>query len=174
MGGLILPNTLVEKVDGPLIFLAGPILCAPNWQDEAVKKIIDKEPGFTVASPRGESREKLAKYVLSGKDDAFSRQRAWELHYLHLAAKTGAIMFWLPGEEKHSCNKVYGAMTRVEIGEWLIQYSYDNSVRLCIGTDGRFPEFSPIKHDINHYAPNKKIQTTLEDTCYEARRIAKQ
>lgn len=173
MGGLILPNTLVEKIDCPLIFLAGPIMCAPNWQDEAVNIILKREPGFTVASPRGDIREKIAKYVLSGSD-AFSRQRAWELHYLHFAAKAGAIMFWLPGEAKHSCQKVYGAMTRVEIGEWLIQYSHDNSVRFCIGTDGRFPEFSPIKHDINHYAPNKIIQETLESTCSEAIRIAKQ
>ena len=82
-------------------------------------------------------------------------------------------MFWLPGEREHNCDKVYGAMTRVELGELITDYKYDKSTRFCVGTDGKFPEMHTIEYDLQIYAPNMKIFRTLEETCDEAIRIAK-
>jgi hypothetical protein len=37
MAGVIIPKTYVTMITDPLIFLAGPILGAPNWQDKAIE-----------------------------------------------------------------------------------------------------------------------------------------
>jgi hypothetical protein len=36
MGKVIIPKTYVKDIEAPLIFLAGPVKGAPNWQDEAI------------------------------------------------------------------------------------------------------------------------------------------
>ncbi len=37
MAKVIIPKTYVKEVQTSLIFLAGPIRGAPNWQDEAIR-----------------------------------------------------------------------------------------------------------------------------------------
>ena len=177
MGNIILPKTYVANLDAPLIFLAGPIRSAPNWQDEAIEIIFAHNPEVVVASPRRGVRENLEKYVLSGDANFFPRQRAWERHYLDVAGKPeseqgGAVLFWLPGEAEHNCQKVYGAMTRLELGQWMANYRHDPEVRFCVGSDGNFPDLHTIAYDLKLDAPDKDIKKTLEETCAEALRIA--
>src|SRR3989338_8562800 len=138
MAKLIIPKTYVQELGAPLIFLAGPIRSAPNWQDEAINLLFSQEP------------------------------------YLVIASKTGAILFWLPGEAEHDCQKVYGAMTRVEIGQWMTRYNFDKHVRFCVGSDGKFPELNIIEFDLKMDAYDKDIKKTLEETCSEAVRLAHQ
>lgn len=172
MGNIIIPKTYVRDIKNPLIFLAGPIRSAPNWQDEAIKFLFSKESNLTIASPRRGIREDIAPFIMKEDEDYFPRQRAWERHYLNIASKTGAILFWLPGELEHNCKKVYGAMTRVELGQWTTRYSFNNKLKLCIGSDGNFQELDTIKYDLSIDAPDKMIFNTLEETCEEALRLA--
>ena len=165
---LIIPKTYVQEIREPLIFLAGPINGAPNWQDEAVELLFSQNPSLVIASPRREVRNEIEPYIATGDEDYFPRQRAWERHYLDISSKTGAILFWLPGEKKHDCQKVYGAMTRLELGQWMTRYSYDRSVRFCVGSDGYFPELHTIEYDLRLDAPDKEIRKTLAETCVEA------
>ena len=174
MNELIIPKNYINTLDAPLIFLAGPIRSAPNWQDEAIEFLFSQEPNLIIASPRRGIRDNISKYIIEGEENYFPRQRAWERHYLELASKKGAILFWLPGEEKHDCNKVYGAMTRVELGEWMTNYRHDNSVKFCVGSDGKFSEIEIIEYDLKLDAPDKKIFNSLEETCIETLRIATQ
>lgn len=174
MGKVIIPKTYVKDIEAPLIFLAGPIRSAPNWQDEAIDLLLSKNSDLVIASPRRGIRDKIAPHIVTGDENYFSRQRAWERHYLEIASKTGAILFWLPGEVEHNCEKVYGAMTRVEIGQWMTNYRHNNSVRFCVGSDGKFPEMHTIDYDLQLDAPNKKIFSSLEGTCDEAVRLAYQ
>lgn len=81
-------------------------------------------------------------------------------------------MFWLPGEYIHDHSKSYGAMTRVELGQWMTNYRNNRSVRFCVGSDGRFPELDTIKYDLSIDAPDKQVFSTLEETCDWAIRIA--
>jgi len=81
-------------------------------------------------------------------------------------------MFWLPNWEVHECDKVYSAMTRFELGQFTTHCRYDKSTRVCIGSDGKFPQLRTIKYDFSLDAPNKPIFPTLEETCLEALRIA--
>ena len=172
MGKVIIPKTYVQNIEAPLIFLAGPIRSAPNWQDEAIDFLLSQNSDLVIASPRRGVRDKIAPYIAKGDENYFPRQRAWERHYLDIASKTGAILFWLPGETEHNCEKVYGAMTRVEIGQWMTNYRYNNFVRFCVGSDGKFPEMHTIDFDLQIDAPDKKVFLTLEETCTEAVRIA--
>lgn len=172
MAKVIIPKTYVP-VKNPLIFLAGPIGNAPNWQDQAIKYLFSLDSDLTIASPRREVGESVAPYLVSSQD-SFPRQRAWERHYLDIASKTGAVLFWLPGEAEHRCEKVYGAMTRLELGQWMTNYRHDKDVRLCIGSDGKFSELHTIKYDLELDAPELDIKNTLEETCLEAIKLSRQ
>lgn len=173
MRGIILPNVYLEKIESPLIFLAGPIGSAPEWQDEATRIIFSKEEDMIIINPRRYVEKDLEKYLIKNDNAPFPRQRAMERHYLDLASKKGAIMFWLPGEEKHKCEKVYGAMTRYEIAQWSTRYHFNNSLKITIGTDGKFSEFHTIAYDLELDAPQIKINKTLEETCNQAIKLAK-
>lgn len=173
MGNILIPKSRVE-ITGPLIFLAGPIRSAPNWQDDAIELLLSKDDDILVASPRRGIRDCIAPYVVQDSEEYFPRQRAWERHYLEYAARNGAIMFWLPGEDEHNCAKPYGAMTRLELGQWMTRYRNDSSVRFCVGSDDQFSELDTIRYDLSVDAPDKDIKTTLEETCYEALRLARQ
>lgn len=170
MAGVIVPNIYVRDVN-KLIFLAGPIRGAPNWQDEAIRILLPKNSELIIATPRRGIRESFAGSVLPGDNNYFKRQRLWERHYLETASKRGAILFWLPGEAEHNCAKSYGAMTRLELGQWMTNYRHDNRVRFCVGSDGKFSELDIIRIDLALDAPDKRILGTLEETCDEALRL---
>ena len=171
--GLVIPKIYIENIQTPLIFLAGPIRGAPNWQDEAAEIIFSREPNLDVISPRRGVNDKILKYLANGRNDFFPRQRAWERHYLDLSKRKGCVMFWLPGEIEHNCEKSYGAMTRLELGQLMTDYRHDNSTRFCVGSDGNFSELDTIVYDLALDAPDKRISPTLEETCTEAIKIAK-
>lgn len=171
-GRIVLPKHYVEIGKSPLIFLAGPCKGAPFWQEEAIDRIISLDKNILIVSPRHLKRQDLNGRVMAGDNSRFHRQRAWERHYLDLASKKGAIMFWLPGEEKHDCGKVYGSMTRLELGQCMTNYRNDRAYRFCVGSDGRFPDMHTIEYDLSLDAPDKKILGELDETCREAVRLA--
>ena len=173
MSKLIIPKDLVPGLEEPVIFLAGPITAAPIWHDDAINYIFSKDSDLIIASPRHGIRPEISEHVVHGVKNYFERSRAWERHYLEIAGKKGAIMFWLPEREDFSIDKIYGAMTRVELGEAMRNYALDNSHRFCVGTDGKFPEFSPVRYDLSKEAPEKVIYETLDETCDEAIRLAR-
>lgn len=174
MSHILLPKTYVTPIKNKLIFLAGPIRSAPRWQDEAIEILLAHDHDLIIASPRRDVQGHIKPYLLQGDTTYFHRQRAWERHYLDIAGKEGrdAILFWLPGEAHHTCNKVYGAMTRIELGQWMTYYKHDPTVRFCVGSDSTFPELDTIKYDLSLDAPKKTIFKSLEATCHEALRLA--
>jgi len=174
MAKVIIPKTYIKNINKPVIFLAGPVRSAPNWQDVAIQYLFSQNPNLIIVSPRRGIRKKIAPYIFKGNNTYFSRQREWERHYLDIASKKGCILFWLPEEQKHDCKKVYGAMTRIEIGQWITNYRYNPSVRFCIGSDNKFPEMHTITYDLTIDAPDKKIFPFLKKTCLEALKIASQ
>jgi hypothetical protein len=165
MQKLISPNEYRMAVVLPLIFLAGPIRSAPKWHETATEYLFSKENDLTVISPH-----RTGGKVIPSK--RFQRQRGWERYYIDIAKDHGCVMFWLPEEEKHNCDKVYGAMSRFELGQIFTYYQLDHNTRFCIGSDGKFPELNTIEYDLKLNAPDKKILSSLEETCNEALRIA--
>ena len=168
MNKLILPNTYIEKIDDPLIYLAGPIMSAPDWQKEAIKILFSKEEDLTVVSPRLGDLTPFTPCIQRGDENRFKGQREWEWHYMDLAAKKGCLLFWLPREESHHCIKPYGEVTRLELGQWMTRYKFDNSLNMCFGGNWRFPGIHLISYDLELHIPDVTVYETLSDTCDEA------
>jgi hypothetical protein len=170
---VLTPNTKIDNIKKPLIFLAGPIKSTPDWRSSAIKTIESYKLPLIIASPAKRIDIDLEKTPIISSSENFERQREWENYYLNIASKEGSILFWFPQETEHNCDKSYAAMTRVEIGQWMTEYKYDKSIRLCIGTDGNFSEFRIIEYDLSVNAPEIKIRKTLEETCQEAINLIK-
>lgn len=62
---VIIPKTYVSRIKDPLIFLAGPIRGAPNWQAGAIEILLAEEPGLVIASPRRDPG--VADYIIKGE-----------------------------------------------------------------------------------------------------------
>ncbi|MCX7666152.1 MAG: nucleoside 2-deoxyribosyltransferase domain-containing protein [Gemmataceae bacterium] len=86
-GQLVIPPAYLD-LDGPLIFLAGPIQGTSDWQSAAIQIIRQLAPEIHIANPRRE--------LVNEKFDS-DAQIEWDTHYLRRAAQEGAIYFgWLP------------------------------------------------------------------------------
>lgn len=92
----------------PLVFLAGPIVGADDWQSTAIEALSNHEK-FAIANPRRPHNP----------DNSFNEQVAWESLHLSLAARKGRILFWCAKETTHKCDRAYAQTTRFELGEWL-------------------------------------------------------
>ena len=121
MTNIILPKTRIDKIDLPVIFLAGPIRGAPRWHDRALE-FLDKQEGIYVASPSVMLRREYLDRALKS-DKVFLHQLDWEAHYLEIASKKGSILFWLPNQveempinQKTGFYEPYARDTRPELG----------------------------------------------------------
>jgi hypothetical protein len=159
---IILPKTYLEKIDKPVIFLAGPIRDAVDWQEKAIDYILEKDKNVLIANPRWNASYKVREISMPGKLDYFERQRSWELHYLDIASKKGAVLFWLANAP--------GFMTRLELGQSMVQYVFEDT-RFCVGGEKEFSDLETIRYDLKYHT-DKEIYSTLEKTCDEAIKLA--
>jgi len=173
MGRIIIPkNSYTLKNDDALIFLAGPIGCARNWRNDAIRMLFAEDDNIVVASPQGDLSSDLVSHIINENGSSFSGARAWERMYLERASVIGTIMFWLPGRETHNYKECYGGMTRKELGDWTTEKKHRPEVRLVIGTDGNFPYGKTLEYDISQDLPDLSIHRTLEKTCAAALELA--
>ena len=70
---LILPNTYLDNLNAPLVFLVGPIKLAPLWQDAAIEKISTTAPDLYIVSPSKHVREGFFKNSLRGEQYIYLR-----------------------------------------------------------------------------------------------------
>jgi len=168
---LLLPETYVKDINNPLIFLAGPIKGGGMWQDSAIDIIYSADGDIYIASPHKKQGQYKGDSMQS--DQSFQTQLEWERYYLRQAARNGAIMFWLPKEAEHSCDRVYAETTRRELGEWTTRYQFEDGVRLAIGGEEGFSGFDNIRRNLAEDCPDLPIYSTLEETCIEAIRLAR-
>ena len=145
-------------VKGKLIFLAGPIQGAEDWQRTAIGLISRENPALDIANPRGDYSNKKFDYDV---------QVDWETYYLNKAARSGAILFWLAKEKEHSCDRAFAQTTRFELSEWLSKYERDIKMGLSIGIEPGFSGERYIRKRIGQDHPGIKIYSTLDDVCKE-------
>jgi hypothetical protein len=155
------PNSDASELVSPLIFLAGPILGAPNWQAAAVRKIQRINRDIDIASPRTPP-------PFHGDG---VKQVQWETKHLRLAAKRGCILFWLAPEKHHLCNRAYAQTTRFELAEWLV-CSRVFEAKIAVGAHPSFPGYNYIKQRLANEYPNIPLHSTLEATCATACELA--
>ncbi len=150
---ILLPPAIVS-VDRPVVYLAGPVLGARDWQSEAAALLEALDSRLAIANPRGTTTEKDADYAL---------QVRWEEHFMPLAAREGVLLFWLAREDRHDCSRTYAQTTRFELGEWLARDG-----RLAIGIDEGFSGDVYIHQRFGRERPEVPLCSTLEATCRAA------
>ncbi len=148
-----------KEVSGPVIFLAGPIQGAPNWQANAVDYMKSRSSDIHIASPRGD---------YSAIKFNYDAQIDWETKYLNRASQEGVLLFWLAKEDKHDCNRAYAQTTRYELAEWITKHQYNKNIRLSVGIEPGFTGERYIRKRIGQDCPQINIHSSLEETCDNA------
>jgi hypothetical protein len=155
-------------IAGPVIFLAGPIQSAEDWQRHAVRILNEIAPEVHVASPR-----RNINFEGEFSEEMYNEQVDWETFHLRRAGKEGVVLFWLAKEDDHVCHRAYGQTSRFEIGEWKERHCRDGS-KLVIGIEPGFTGARYIKRRFSQDCPDIPVCDSLEETCREAvRKIEK-
>mgnify|MGYP000843565853 FL=1 len=143
------------KEEKPLVFLAGPIQGAEDWQTKAIEIIHSQNPDIIIASPR-----------ISKIDDKFNKneQIDWETYHLRKAGSNGVIMFWLAKEKEHISTRAYAQTSRFELSEWKLRHEIYRS-KLIVGIEEGFSNTHYIKRRFSQDCPDVPIFDSLEATC---------
>jgi len=160
---LLQPPEIVET-DGPVIFLAGPIQGAPEWQSEAASTIHDIDPSIIVASPRRDYPEGTFVY---------EKQVDWETHFLRTAGRMGVVGFWLAAQTVETPGRAYAQTSRFELAEWKMRHEYEGT-KLTLGIEKGFGNARYIRRRFNQDCPGVKIADNLPEMCLNAVDLARQ
>jgi hypothetical protein len=155
---LLQPPEIVESDRRPVIFLAGPIQGAPDWQSVAANYIHDLDPSIIVASPRRDYPEGTFVY---------ERQVDWETHFLRQAGNLGVIGFWLAAQTEETPGRSYAQTSRFELAECKMRHEYE-SVKLTVGIEEGFGNARYIRRRFNQDCPDVTIADSLESMCKNA------
>lgn len=159
-----------KEIEGPCIFLAGPIQGTDRWQDEAAKLILENDSNVNIFSPRrppGQGKKE------SGGFNArkYAEQVDWETNYLNYSSTHGVILFWLAKEAEHNCTRAFAQTSRFELGEWKVKHEI-NGILLVVGIESGFTGDRYVKRRFGQDCPNVPVLSTLEETCRVATGIA--
>ena len=165
-GEVLIPPRYAD-VKGTLIFLAGPIMRAWNWQDTATRLLLRSNPELHIANPR--------RPIFTDDDfqeAMFIEQLDWEHHYLKRAGQNGVVMFWLAKEGTHRCDRAYAQTTRFELGEASAKH-FSEGIKVVVGVEEGFTGSQYIIRTLTKKYP--KIPVIIDDlaqTCAAALRCA--
>lgn len=154
---LITPPEIIE-VDNRIIFLAGPIQGAADWQARVINIIHDLDSSVVVASPRKDYESGTFVY---------ERQVDWETHFLRKAGASGVIAFWLARQIIETPGRSYAQTTRFELAEWKMKHELEGAA-LTLGIEEGFGNARYIRRRFEQDAPEVKITDSLEDMCKNA------
>ncbi len=163
MGQLIIAPALVE-VEGPVVFLAGPIQGAVSWHEEAIRRLTAASDFLHIASPR---RPLDAERDFT--EAMYNEQVDWEGRYLRRAARNGVVLFWLAAErrENHRCDRSYAQTTRFELAEWKERHARDGTP-LVVGIEAGFSGARYLRRRFAQDCPAVPVLDRLDDTCCAA------
>lgn len=116
----------------PVVFLAGPIQGAQDYQTPLARRLIAKHPNLFVASPR--------RLELDEKFD-YDEQVFWEQANLGRAAFNGVSAFWLAAQDHslpYEANRSYAQTTRFEFGQVIGRKTENPAIKIQLGID---PEY---------------------------------
>ena len=155
---LITPTSPVKNCfNKKIVFLAGPIKGAPDWQSQAVKDFADID--IYVANPR---RENVMNFNLDMQVD-------WESKFLALA---DVIMFWIPAKESDVAGRDYAQTSRFELAEWMAKTHYNHTRKqVVVGIDDAFFGKSYIVKRLE--AENVNVYHTYQETLKKVRSLLK-
>ncbi len=154
---LIAPTVVLPLVDGPMIYLNGPIQGTGDWQTEAITHLGTLAPDVHVASPR-------AKQFTGDPDEHLS----WQTIYQDHAAQNGVLLVWLSAESKHRCNRAYAQQARFELAEWAVKSQFNPAIKLVVGIERGFGGANYLRRRFTLTFPHVPLCRTLRQTCATA------
>jgi hypothetical protein len=137
-----------------VLFLAGPILGAPDWQRDAVGMVHHRMPEAIVASPRRDYQRDQLPYLPEAQFD-------WESRWLRRAAAAGVILFWLAAQVEEIPGRAYAQTSRWELGEWSTRAEGDPSILLVVGIEDGFTGARYIRQRLGQDLPQLPIVSSL-------------
>jgi hypothetical protein len=158
----IQPPEIVD-ITGPIIFIAGPIQGAPDWQSKAITHIHNLDTGIVVASPRKDYPEGTFVY---------EKQVDWETHFLREAGRYGVVGFWLAGQVEETPGRAYAQTTRFELAEWKMMHQFQGT-KLTIGIEEGFGNARYVRRRFAQDCPSVTITDNLEEMCVNAVQLAR-
>lgn len=155
---VIYPPEKKLEIDNKLIFLAGPIQGAIDWQAKICYTLNDyKNNNITIANPR-------RSYINDNFN--YDKQVNWETYYLN---KADIIIFWLANETTKIDGRQYAQTTRIELGEQLGKQKYDRKTKIILGIDDNFPSGRYIRIRIKNDYPWININNNFHDLIESAK-----
>jgi hypothetical protein len=151
-----------EPVEGPVVFLAGPIQGALDWHAEAIAWFAANVPTLIIASPRR---------AYAPDEFDYAAQVDWESHYLRRAASCGAILFWLAREAIAVPDRSYAQTTRFELAEWKVRHERDG-IRMVIGIEDGFSGARYVRQRFGQDCPRVPVVSTLIEACRLAAQLS--
>ena len=151
---------VLDDLEGPLVYLNGPIQGAADWQADAIEVLGELAPQLHIASPR------CARFT-----GGFEAQLRWETAFVERAARAGCVMFWLAREINHRCNRAYAQQVRFELGEWAA-LSRAGLARVVVGIEMGFTGGPYLRRRLTLAYPNVPVCSTLRQTCAVAAELA--
>jgi hypothetical protein len=152
------PDWVNLRLEYPIVFLAGPIQGAPDWQQEAADTIESWDAwGMSVANPR--SPEPF--------HGDYTQQVEWELHYLYLASLYGKVVVWLKCQDpslNHDPDRAYAQTSRFELGEWVGRSMEKGKRMFILGIEPGFSGERYIRKRLTMWYPDIVIPSTLQGT----------
>lgn len=125
------PHEADEQDSAPVVFLAGPVQGAPDWQARFAHHLLEKCPDIIVASPR-RTPEDQARF------DA-DEQVMWEIRHRIRARESGVTIFWFAARDLSDTNypegRAYAQTTRMELGETLGWRNAMKTLNIVVGFD---------------------------------------
>lgn len=152
--------------NAPVIFLAGPIQGAPDWQQEAIRLLQGYDASVAIANPRRGLR-RTGEFT----QERYNEQVDWETAYLQQAGRHGCVLFWLANEAEHDCRRAYAQTSRFELAEWKLRHQYARA-QLAIGIDNAFTGARYIRRRFMQDCPDVRINSSLDATCAAAAELA--
>jgi len=160
---LLTPPEIVE-IDEPIIFLAGPIQGAPDWQATAVAIIHDIDSSIVIASPRKD---------YPAGTFVYEHQVDWETAFLQKAGKLGVRAFWLANQVVETPGRAYAQTTRFELAEAKKEHEYEG-IKMTLGIEPGFGNERYIRRRFGQDCPDILIADSLEATCLNAVSLLRQ
>jgi len=140
----------------PVVFLAGPVTGAEDWQHTAEGLLGSR---VSVANPR----------VPACDTHDYVAHLDWKSRWMRRAALRGCLLFWLAEETTSVPGRAYAQTTRFELGEWLARGRH-GGIRFVLGIDDGYTGMRAVLHRLTTaYARADVVVTTdLTDACRRA------
>lgn len=150
-------------VNGPLVYLAGPIEGAPDWQAEAITQLAALDGSLNVANPRR---------ALAPGEELASEQIDWETGYLRRAEEQGTVLFWMAAEREHVPWRAYAQIARAQLFEYKARHELAGA-RVVLGIEENFSGGTYIRRRFEQETVGVPLFRTLEECCVAAAHLAR-